>query len=62
LSNGRIPSIRRRSTTWLGLAEDESLDDGDRYSCWEGSKTVLDKDYLGRLEVTYGLGISRREA
>ena len=36
--------------TWLGPTQDDPLNNYDRYASHEDSKTVLDKDYLDRLE------------
>lgn len=36
--------------TWLGPTQDDPLNNYDRYASQEDSKTVLDKDYLDRLE------------
>jgi hypothetical protein len=38
--------------TWLGPVKDDLLNDYDRYASQEDSKTVLDRDYLDRLEDT----------
>jgi hypothetical protein len=42
--------FRQIADTWLGRVEDDPLDDYDRYASREDSKTVLDKDYLDRLD------------
>jgi hypothetical protein len=42
--------FRQIADAWLGPVEDEPLNDYDRYASQEDSKTVLDKDYLDRLE------------
>ncbi len=42
--------FRQIADTWLGLVKDDSLNDYDQYASQEDSKSVLDKDYLDRLD------------
>jgi hypothetical protein len=44
--------FRQIADIWLGPMEDDPLNNYDRYASQEDSKTVLDKDYLDRLENT----------
>jgi hypothetical protein len=44
--------FRQVADTWLGPVMDDPLNNYDRYASREDSKTVLDKDYLDRLEDT----------
>ena len=42
--------FRDIADNWLGPIKDDPLNNYDRYASQEDSKTVLDKDYLDRLE------------